>query len=473
MRNESDYATQALQAVDGLLAEVGIDRATQAGGALRFTGKDPDFDTPHHIVMASAAAIGAQATGAAALWRANGGHEQNIEINLTQAAAALHPAQYQRQSGYPIPALSLARELKADFYKTADNRWFFPIGSYPHLRNGVLDALNCPNNETALAAAIGKWRGFELEEEFAKRKLPGVLARTREEWLDHEQGQILAKSPTIRIEKIGDSAPELHKPGRRPLEHLRVLDAAHVIAGPVVARTLAEQGADVLRVSSPMQPDPMPQTIDTGIGKRCAYLELKDGGDAARLRELCREADVFVQSWRPGAMERLGFGAEDLARIRPGIIYVSVSCYGQEGPWAERGGFEQLGQVVCGLAHDEGRDGRPRVVPTYLLNDYVTAYLGATGVYAALLRRAKEGGSYHVKVALTRTSMWTQSLGMRKRPAPANAVAPATLNPELETRDSPYGKLEQLPPVAQFSCTAARWELPPSPLGACRAEWLR
>jgi crotonobetainyl-CoA:carnitine CoA-transferase CaiB-like acyl-CoA transferase len=473
MRNENDYCSQAMRAVDGLLGHVGIDRTGQAGGTLKFAGKEPDFDTPHHITMACAAAIGAQATGAAALWRANGGHAQTIEINLTQAAAALHPAMYQRQGGYPLPALSLAKELKADFYRTADNRWFFPIGSYPHLRNAVLDLLNCPNNEQALAAAIGKWRAFELEETFAKHKLPGAVVRTREEWLDHEQGQILAKMPPITIEKIGDSVPELHQPGARPLHHLRVLDVAHVIAGPVVARTLAEQGADVLRVSSPMQPDPMAQIMDTSIGKRCAYLDLKEAGAADRLRELIRGADVFVQSWRPGAMDRLGFSPEEVARIRPGIVYVSVSCYGQEGPWAQRGGFEQLGQVVSGIAHDEGRDGRPRCVPTYLLNDYVTAYLGATGVYGALLKRAKEGGSYHVKVALTRTSMWTQSLGPRKRPIAANALPPAKLNPELESRVSPYGCLEQLPPVAQFSCTAARWELPPAPLGAHRAEWLR
>jgi crotonobetainyl-CoA:carnitine CoA-transferase CaiB-like acyl-CoA transferase len=464
----ASFNDQTRSAMRDLLDATGVDGSA---AQVAFSGSEPNFDTSHQIVMAAAAVLGANAAAVADLWKMTGGENQNVDIDLVQAAASLHPAQYQTQNGHPMPALSLAREFKADFFPTADGRWFFPIGSYPHHRDAVLELLDSPNSPERLKAAVAGWNSAELEDAFAANKLPGAMVRTREEWLAHPQGRLLAARPVIEIEKIGDSAPELLAHHARPLHHLRVLDAAHVIAGPVAARTFAEHGADVLRISSPVQPDPIPQILDTGIGKRCAYLHLRDAADQDTLRGLCRQADVFVQSWRPGAMERLGFAAADLAAIRPGIIYVSISAYGADGPWAARGGFEQLGQVVSGIAHTETTNGKPRVVPTYLLNDYLTAYLAATGTIAALIRRAKEGGSYHVKVSLARTSMWVQSLGVRVRPAPGEFIKPGDINPRLETRESPFGTLEQLPPVPIFSKTPAYWSLPPAPLGSNKPIW--
>src|SRR5690606_37861061 len=164
----------------------------------------------------------------------------------------------------------------------------------------------------------------------------------------------------------------------------------------------------------------------------------------------------------------------EAADIRPGVVYVSVTAYGDEGPWATRGGFEQLGQTVSGVAVREGGAGRPRVVPPYLLNDYLTGYLGAAGAMLALIRRAREGGSYHVKVSLTRTSMWVHSLGLLARePARAGQHFAQTLTPLLERRTSAFGVLEQFPPVAQFSETPPYWALPPAPTGSSNPEWLR
>src|SRR5690606_36568277 len=126
------------------------------------------------------------------------------------------------------------------------NRWFFPIGSYPHLRDGVLELLDCANTPDALAQSIGRWGADELEDAFAQRKLPGVYARSSDQWLAHPQGAWLDTVPVIQIEKIGDSAPEPARARTRPLDQLRVLDLGHVIAGPVITRSLAEHGADVL-----------------------------------------------------------------------------------------------------------------------------------------------------------------------------------------------------------------------------------
>lgn len=479
MPTTSPLAEEACRAISQLVAPHATLDADPAE-RLRFHGTVPAFDTPHKLTLAAASAIGVYALGVEQWWRMARGQHQTIGIDWMQAACALNPGHFQTQSGYSLPALSLLTELKADFYRTADGRWFFPIGSYPHLRDGVLDLLQCANTREALAAAIGRREAAELEESFAQRKLPGIHARSRQEWLAHPQGALLAGLPVIQVEKIAESAPEpadagvLASRGTRALGGLRVLDLGHVIAGPVVARSLAEHGADVLRVTSPMMQDPFRQTVDTNIGKRSAFLDLDRPVDLQRARALVGGADVVVQSWRPGSMARRGLGAEEAAHIRPGVIYVSVSCFGDTGPWGQRGGFEQLGQAISGVSVAEGGDGRPRVVPTYLLNDYLTGYLGAAGVMMALIRRAREGGSYHVKVSLARTSMWVQELGLDPTfdaARPRRHFADA-LTPVLETRPSAYGVLEQLPPVAQFSRTPAAWTLPPAPNGAHAPEWL-
>lgn len=441
---------------------------------LRFYGAAPQFDSPHKLTLSAASAIGAYASGIEQWWHMASNQRQTIGIDWMQAASSLNPGHFQTQGGYALPALSLLTELKADFYKTRDDRWFFPIGSYPHLRDGVLDLLQCANSAEALSNAIGGWNALELEEAFAKHKLPGIYARSTQEWLEHPQGKLLAGTPVIDIQKIGDSDPEPPRSRARPLDDIRVLDLGHVIAGPIVARSLAEHGADVLRVTAPMIQDPFRQTIDTNIGKRSAFLDFDNSVDLLKTRELINGADVVVQSWRPGSMKKRGLGADDAAAIRPGIIYVTVSAYGDEGPWGDRGGFEQLGQAISGISVQEGGLGRPRIVPTYLLNDYLTGYLGAAGVMMALIRRAQEGGSYHVKVSLAKTSMWVQSLGLDNSYVPnaARRHFAEGLNPALETRQSVYGPLEQLPPVAQFSRTRARWDLSPVPNGAHAPTWV-
>lgn len=470
MNNSSSLNRETWTAVRSLLSSR-PEIAAQVENRLRLFGVAPTLNTRHKLTVAAASAIGAYAMAIEEWWSLCTGTHQSVGIDYLQATCGLNPGQFQQQNGYSISAASLFTELKAGFYKTADNRWFYPVGSYPHLRDGVLETLGCANSTSALQAAIGQYSSETLEAIFDGKKLPGVYARTADEWRKHEQGQWLSNRPVIQIEKIGDSAPEFCPGRQRPLDSLRVLDMGHVIAGPIVARSLAEQGADVLRLSHPLQQDAFRQTVDTNIGKRSAFLDLDQADDKRRLQSLISRADVMVQSWRTDSMKGKGFGTQEAAAIRPGIIYVSVSAFGHEGPWALRGGFEQLGQAASGIALTENSD-QPRLVPSTLLNDYLTGYLGALGVILALIRRAEEGGSYHVNIALTRTSMWIQELGLLETLPSAQAIqAFNDLKPLLETRHSPYGTLHQLPPVAQFSRTKAHWTLPPVPTGAHEASW--
>jgi crotonobetainyl-CoA:carnitine CoA-transferase CaiB-like acyl-CoA transferase len=403
-----DVAKNSLQK---LLSQIGL-AETDAGGPVSIKGQEPVVPSRHRLATASAVALAAQGTAIAAIWRQRSGRGQTVDVDLFQAAMpGLCTADHQSQSGHPVDRGRLPATA-ANFFATKDGRRLYILRApayVPHMLR-LLEFLGCPNVTEAIAAVTARWHSHELEEALAERKIIGTIARTREEWLSHPQGQWLAARPPVEIEKIGDSAPEPFSPAARPLSGIRVLDMAHVLAGPVTSRVLAEQGADVLHVSAPHQPDSFVHLLDTGIGKRRAFVDLDRGG-AAEVQKLAAEADIFVHSWRPGSLERHGLSAAELARARPGLIYVTVSCYGYGGPWAQRGGYEPIGQTASGLAIDEGSAEEPILAPTFTLNDYATAYLAAAGTLGALIRRAREGGSYLVRASLTRTSMWVQELG--------------------------------------------------------------
>lgn len=215
------------------------------------------------------------------------------------------------------------------------------------------------------------------------------------------------KKPVIEIIKIGDSDPEPIPSGNRPLSGVRVLDLTRILAGPIAARTLAEHGADVLMVTAKNLPQVHAYVADTSHGKRSCFVEIKNSEGARQLKDLVIGADIFSQGYRPDALSKLGFGPEELSEICPGIIYLSINCYGFDGPFSNRGGWEQVAQIMTGLTTEgigPNQINAPSLLPV-AANDYITGYLGAYGALLALARRAKEGGSYHVRVSLCQTAM--------------------------------------------------------------------
>jgi crotonobetainyl-CoA:carnitine CoA-transferase CaiB-like acyl-CoA transferase len=253
---------------------------------------------------------------------------------------------------------------------------------------------------------------------------------------------------------------------------MRVLEASHVIAGPSTGRLLAEQGGDVLHAVNPFELEKTHVHIDTAFGKRSAYANLTAADDVAQLRKLASGADIFIQNWRPGAMARRGFGPEELAQLRPGIIYVSISCYGSEGPWADRGGYEPVGQNVSGLSWQEGTPDKPRNAPTVTMNDYLAPYLAGAGIMGALLRRAREGGSYHVTTSLTQASMWVLAQGRLNADTDVSGIWPyRPRDGEIGRRHCAFGEVTHANPVVAYSATKPYWALPPAPAGSSRLEW--
>jgi crotonobetainyl-CoA:carnitine CoA-transferase CaiB-like acyl-CoA transferase len=247
-----------------------------------------------------------------------------------------------------------------------------------------------------------------------------------------------------------------------------VLDLTRVLAGPAAGRTLASHGAEVLLINASRLPNVLPFVVDTSHGKRSAFLDLDVVTDATRLRELVRGADVFVNGYRAGTLERRGLAPRDLASLRPGIVYASVNCYGHVGPWVDRPGWEQLAQSVTGLANEQGTPAQPNLIPAAAC-DYTTGYLTALGVMAALYRRERQGGSWHVRTSLVQTAMWFQRLGARCDTAAASGIGdPSAFTVVSET---PFGPVRHLPPIVEMSATPPRWDLPTVPLGTHSPEW--
>jgi crotonobetainyl-CoA:carnitine CoA-transferase CaiB-like acyl-CoA transferase len=182
-----------------------------------------------------------------------------------------------------------------------------------------------------------------------------------------------------------------------PLEGLRVVDCATVVAGPGCARYLADFGADVVKVERPDGGDTTrglgwrdPRDGETlwwkllGRGKRCVTIGLKDPDGLAAMLRLCDEADVLVESFRPGTLERLGLGPDVLLERNPRLVITRVTGFGQDGPYARRPGFATLAEAMSGFAAVNGEPDGPPLLPPIALADEVTALVAAFATMVAL-----------------------------------------------------------------------------------------
>lgn len=446
---------------------------------ITLAGHDPVVPSRYRPGLASAAALAAYGAGIGEIWRLRGNGLQTVQVDVAKAAVpGLRTLAYVRR-GRHLLQLQRPESERQVFFETRDGRQMYLLrhAFYHEHFTRLLTCLDCSSDTESIARIVKRYDALELEERLAEAKAMGVLARTREEWLAHPQGRNLAGRTPVEIKREGNSEPEPFASAARPLAGIRVVDMGHVLAGPVVSRTLAEQGAEVIHVSPPHIPDPNHIIIDTAFGKRTAFVDLRSKADRDELIELIAGADVFVHSWRPGSLDAYGLSFEALAERRPGLIYATVSCYGHDGPWANRAGYDPFGQVTSGLAVGEGSIDAPVLASTFTLNDYLAGYCAAAGVVGALVQRANSGGSYRVGVSLTGTSMWLQDLGQlppHQWPGSAGGVdALPLVSPEdLQFTSSPYGKIEHPTPIIRFSVTKSYWATPPQPAGANELAWI-
>ncbi|MEX2240093.1 MAG: CoA transferase [Burkholderiales bacterium] len=433
------------------------------GGEAEIHGADPALKTPYRVGTAGAAALAATGIAAAELWKLRGGRAQRVAVDLRAAAASLRSSAYLRIDGKPPAPIWDPFSL---FYAVRDGRWVRFHCNYPHHRAAALRVLGVGEDRESAERAAASWDGLALEDAIHAAGGCAALVRSAGEWGAHAHAAAVAGQPLLEIERIGDAPPQPLPKAERPLSGVRVLDLTRVLAGPTCAKTLAEHGADVLKITAAHLPDSGDVDLDTGLGKLSAQLDLREKEGVETLRGLAREADVFSQSYRPGALAARGFSPEQLAKLRPGIVYVSLSAWGPAGAWKDRRGFDSIVQCVSGMAHAQGGGGKPQLLPCSAI-DYVSGYLMAFGTMVALGRRAREGGSWLVRVALARVGRWIVDRGVVDPAAPL-AEEPQGLTMETQ---SPARVIRHLKPVVELSETPPYWARPPVPLGYHRPEW--
>lgn len=442
---------------------------------IEFTGgTDPILPTPFRIGEASSAALAAVGLAASDLWHLRTGRYQKISVDARQATASLRGLNYLKVDG----VRQASHHSVMGVYPTKDGRWSYLHCNFPNHRAAALSVLGVAEDRDAVTKAVAKWNALELEEAIIAANGAGGMVRTLQEWREHPQGAAVAALPLMEIIKIGDSPAEPLPTGNRPLSNIRVLDLTRVVAGPVGGRTLAEHGADVLRITAEHLPSIGYQEYETGHGKFSAHLDLREPKNLETLRGLIRECDVLSQGYRPGTLAARGLSPEALAQLRPGIVAVSLCAFGHVGPWASRRGFDTVIQHISGITDRQGQlfPGAvpgPQLYPVSAI-DYLAGYLIAFGTMVALARRTREGGSWHVRISLAQVGRWLVNLGQVAEHELKNIPKEFTKE-ELErwtmTTQSPLAQLWHFKPVLGLSETAPHWVRPAVPLGYNEAVW--
>lgn len=422
-----------------------------------------------------------------------------VAAQASIALAALAAAETGRQRGMNTGRVGVdmqAAERECSGYFTLDGQmppsWAPLSGLYPcrdghvrihanfdHHRDAALAVLGLTGNTNAytkadVTQALRRWDAVDFESAVSAAQGVASASRTFEEWHQHAQAGVISDLPLLSFEQIGDAAPlpiplPSTKSRNKPLAGIRVLDLTRILAGPVAGRTLAAYGADVMLVNSPRLPN-IEHIVDTSRGKLSTLLDLHNAADAGQLASLVRAAHVFIQGYHPGGLARLGFDPANLARSRPGIVYVSLSAYGHLGPWAQRRGFDSLVQTATGFNQaeaDAAGAATPQAMPVQIL-DYASGFLLAFAAQVALLRQAQVGGSWHVRVSLAQTAHWLRGLGRVDRPFARPRTQPAA---SLRHYPSGFGELMAIPHSATFGGVSPDWQRPAMPPGSHPPAW--
>jgi hypothetical protein len=452
---------RVMNAIGGIWSGIGGD--PRALDRVETTGADPVLPSTFAVGTAAAATVAATTLAAAELWRLRGGPaDADVRVDVRESAVAFRSERYLRVNGAAQLALD---ELTGD-YRTRDG-WVRLHCNYPNHRTAALAVLGVSPDR--VATELSTLDATKVEEAVHAAGGAAAALRSPAQWREHPQAMAVARLPLVELTDLGGGGRTL-RASRRPLEGARVLDLTRVIAGPVAGRTLAAHGAQVLRVGADHLPLVPSLIIDTGFGKRFCHVDLRTEPGHSTLRGLIADADVLLQAYRPGALQRIGFGPAECASIRPGLVYVDICAWGQAGPWRDRRGFDSLVQMACGIA-DEGRaafaDGPPRPLPAQVL-DHATGFLAALGAIEGLRRRHEDGGSWHVRLSLARTAAWLDSLG---RVPEGQSAAEPTVDDLLHETRTPFGIVTHVRPPGWIDGAPPRWDSPPHQPGADPPAW--
>ncbi|KAJ5084625.1 CoA-transferase family III [Penicillium alfredii] len=324
------------------------------------------------------------------------------------------------------------RRMSANLYKTKNPGEFFHIhGSLEAtstfnmigLEGHRPDLTDYEEVIKVIESRVQKYSAAELEEMNKERRQAGVTALKHEDFIKTPHGRLNVEEPAWKVTRLPGDLPPTPFPTNRSgstkiLEGVKVLELCRIIAGPTITRILAEYGADVLKITSPHLSDVPFFQVDGNMGKHAADLDLKSEPKRQEFEKLLAEADVIVDGYRPGALEKLGYGPQAMAALAEkrgkGIVYVNENCFGYEGEWADRAGWQQIADCKTMILKEANtwKGHRNRMGPRpihgpldpsrspFPISDYGTGCMGAIAALSGLYHRAKTGGSYHGTASL-------------------------------------------------------------------------
>ncbi|KAF1937414.1 CoA-transferase family III [Clathrospora elynae] len=426
--------------------------------------------------------IATSALTAALFWSLRHGSPiPKVTVSAQHACAEFKSERLYVLNGKPAPA---SWGTIGGLHKTADG-FVRMHDSFPDHRENALKilGLKLEASREDVAEAMVKWKAVDLETKAFQGGAVISALRSFEEWDALPQAKAIAEFPILITEIVKSKLyiPPVPKTSKddKCLRDIRVVEMSRVIAAPVAGRTLAAHGADVIWITSPSLPDLPDLDIDLSRGKRTVQLDIKNIRDKAKLLNLLSTADVFIQSYRPGSLAAQGLSAEELIKANPKLIVASLNAYGPDGPWSQNRGFDSLVQTCSGInvadAERYGGDDLVRVLPCQAF-DHSAGYLLATGIAAALYKRATEGGSYEVKVSLAGVMRYLRSLGRyegRSGFDRKDFKKSEDVEQYLEVRETSFGKLRALRHAAEIEGLSVGWEIMPKPLGTDEAAWLQ
>jgi hypothetical protein len=371
-----------------------------------------------------------------------------------------------RPIGWALPPVW---DAVAGDYETGDG-WIRLHTNAAHHRAAAMAVLDCREDRDAVTAAVAGWSAEDLE--FAVVEAGGCAAALRDigSWRQHPQGAAVAQEELMSRTLAHETVDISWRPQPdRPLAGVRVLDLTRILAGPVATRFLAGYGADVLRID-PTNWDEPSIAPDVTLGKRCARLNLREPEDRQQFASLVAQADVLVHGYRSDALERLGFGSDELRRLSPGLVDVALDAYGWSGPWATRRGFDSLVQMSSGIAHAgmqrTGLD-RPVPLPVQAL-DHAAGYLVAAAAVRGLRTTLLHGRGSTSRLSLARVAAVLIDGPAGSFDDTLGAAEPFEYASREETA---FGPLHRLAPPLTVAGAAQHWTRPATTLGSSPAAW--
>ncbi|KEY64155.1 hypothetical protein S7711_03449 [Stachybotrys chartarum IBT 7711] len=416
---------------------------------VNFTGHHdkPYFPIPFKETETAAALKAIEASIAASLADlAYGESERSITINLEKTTAFLFQAYLARigglgkldkERGLTLPDTDLHqaqsdpyRRMSANLYETATPNEYYHI-------HGSLDAsttlgmIGLKTHEPGLTThdeivakiepAVKKHTVQQLEQLNALHGQAGVQALQHQEFLKTPHGKAISGIAPWKVERVEADTPPcplVNNGDKRILSGIKVLEMCRIIAGPVVTRILGEYGADVLKITGPHLSDVPFFQVDGNMGKHAAELDLRTEEGKEAFKKLLIEADVVVDGYRPGVLEKYDCSPTKLAVMAKergkGFVYVNENCFGYVGEWSHRPGWQQIADCVSGVAWEQGKfmGLEEPVVPPFPISDYGTGCMGAIAALTGLYHRATSGGSWHGKASLLQYDLLLFRVGL-------------------------------------------------------------